>query len=302
MASRLVRNAIYRLIPPVFARVKGFALQAENDLQHSFSILVCAKAGNAILIHRDQARVLKTGDASINENVLRLRQRLSKHIASPSFEVLEDSAGLLETFVSGSVFTALSAGRRAEIFKHLLDRYTSLSQEAHADSPQDYWRDAIGYAMTLPLPSSTRDALRAFSASHIQQLQRLSFTPSHGDLSGLNIIDSSDGPMVIDLEECLYLPTFFDLYFLAHQEALKGRQDIWALINRDEIWSQMSHVLQVRLTWREWLVAMFACELYEWQKKRGATTLNAPILLNWWAPIEQLETVAGRMEMQGGVV
>lgn len=279
------------MITPPFAVFVGAGgkKQKANQLEAKFPILVLAKLGDTILIDHVRGEVVRlrkeprTGTAALD-----VRLRLGRFLDVPALEIMDDGKVEREPYVAGQSFLKADSHARIRAASVLLRQYVELTMEERRPAPALFWDRVAGYARSLPLPESASLWVKAVAGSWPSYLP---FTPAHGDLSGFNILLRKESPSLIDLEECDWLPAYYDFFFLNHKELLAGRPELWRYFITGEGWSTVAGALRNSgamsegIDKTEWLVSAFFLECFLWGRKQGARPLDEETLLRWWTPI-----------------
>lgn len=294
--SVFLKRIVYLSVPPSVVRLRRGAHQySEPALRTDYKLAISAKAGDIILIDSNFQEIVRVSDRSIVDKPwIDLRRRLGKFVTLPSFEIVGGGMIVKERFLQGDPFLCLGTPSRVTVALQLAQQYEALTASDCGRAPSGFWEEVLEYVMGLPLPAAAKRWIDLIGDDFALELRQFPFTPAHGDLSANNIIITQQGPALIDLEDCAFLPAFFDLFFLCHQEHLAGREDIWNQLIAGSGWEAIDRELNRANGYRNspsktiWILGAFFAECYLWQRKVGAKALNVAILAEWWDPIEQL--------------
>lgn len=236
---KMARHWRYGRPPAQLLRAKG--TQLKQGLLRTFASLVWIRSNGTHTIFMPNAykpdvvlvdpaaravlRVLHSGP--ISQASIENRMRLSRHVDTPTFDVLDGGRLIREELVYGQDFAARSFGERGEAFKTLLAGYTSLCDHEGKGSALRLFHSAVEASEEVALP----EALRSFFAAQANwvhpEVGRWPLVPSHGDMSAENIVLREGCPVLVDLEWADYFPFCYDPLWLVVREAAEGdRRDL----------------------------------------------------------------------------
>ena len=261
-------------------------------LRNDYTLVVMSKAGEPILFDRDCTEVVRvTGSPQTDTARDDARRALARYFVVPAVQVLSAGRIVREEFVEGEAFLHAGPEPRARVVDQLLQRYESLTDCEARRAPAGFWAGAVAAVRALDLPPTMREGLAQLDQSFVDRAREIPFAPAHGDLSGSNLFVNARGGAFIDMDDCDFFPAFFDLFFLAHQEFLRGRDDVWqrlvAATDRNPIGRALGRLAAAGavLDMRTWIWASFITECYMWRRKAGAQPLTGETLRAWWSPI-----------------
>jgi hypothetical protein len=287
-----LREFVFLAIPPFRTRLA--AQIASSDA--AYTIVVNTRADQLVAFDMTRKTVARLGAAAnVDERVLDLRKKLSSVLDLPKVTNFRPGEILEEDFAEGLPLRSLTTAERLRIVRTLVGQFESLvERHTQSESEAGFWREAVAAFRDLELPSSMRSAFDTLPADIDRQFEELGFCVAHGDLSASNILVTSSGATLIDLEDCAVLPVFFDLFFLAHQEAICGRDDILEYVVLGEGYARIARTLDKRCSasgqaqWAMWVWASLIAECFAWTGKSGSPALSATRLQTWWSPLRRV--------------
>lgn len=236
---------------------------------------------DAVLIDpgaRSVLRVLHTGP--ISRASIESRIRLSRHLATPTFEVLDGGRLIREEFVQGEDFASLPSSERIDAFKVLLAGYTSLCAHEARGSAGRLFDSAVQASMEVGLPGNLTSFLVAQAAAVRPDVGRWPLVPSHKDMSAENIIVRKGRPVLLDFEWAGCSPFCYDPMWLIIREAATGnRRDLLEALLEGRLDSELGALwktadLQLPHNKVAALVPVVLFSAYEAATTAGATEPN----------------------------
>jgi len=170
-------------------------------------------------------RVLHSGP--VRQASIESRIRLSRHLDTPAFQVLDDGRLIREEFVRGEDFAALPSRARIDAFKTLLAGYTSLCAHEGRGSAGHLFDTAMIASEEIALPQELTAFIVAQTTTLRPDIARWPLVPSHKDMSAENLIVCDGRPVLVDLEWVACAAFCYDpLWLIVREAATAHRRDL----------------------------------------------------------------------------
>lgn len=156
-----------------------------------------------VLFDLDGERVLRISETLFTPEYEALRTAFAKHVPSVPFEVLPGRHRILESFVQGDLFRYASGEAKQHHLAQLLECLPEVARESGVGDSVEWLSSAIDASGERLRAAEHRDDLLAWLGS-----SRLS--PSHGDLTGANVILTGQGPVCVDFGAVGWRPAWYD--------------------------------------------------------------------------------------------
>lgn len=201
-----------------------------------FPIALVPASRSMVLIDPEGGLVVRfLGDRPPRPEALRVRELMSRHVATPAIEPLPDGDGFREEFVGGRMLPDLDVDTRRDVLRHLMEGCASLCRAEATGSAAPTLARALDAARASALPSALRRHLDRESDAIRDRARGWPVAPCHGDLHHHNLVVADRKPILIDFDHAAYLTFFEDPVALMIREAYWGRPELLRSFLRGEL-------------------------------------------------------------------
>lgn len=229
--GRLVK-LIDIIIPPYFTIIFRFKKRNKITLKNrQFTTLLISSSGNEIFINPRDSKLIRTFRAK-EDLILEVnaRSELECCFSIPNWQINNTHFYIEEKLMNGISLVDLSSNNRILVYKNLIENYIKHCAHKALKYDNELWPRIIKWAYSCPdLPADCKEELIEYGNIIVSCGSQWPCIFGHGDLYHNNIIviEEQLKPVLIDFDNSTYLPFFYDLLTLAHNEFLNGRKDIY---------------------------------------------------------------------------
>lgn len=236
MASRLLGVGL-SLVPPWVTLVRASASQGHPaDVLGKKPVMratIVVPSGSDTILLDPPRSVVRVLGAPVDALYADTRRALARHVPAPPFEVLDDGATVREDFVSGRPISHLVRSVRFELVQQVLDSYVTLVRAEQRGDSRDFMAAAFARLYQYArVPDEVLQAIERREDAIVAAAAGWPMTPSHGDLSPVNVVRSDDGFSLLDLQSVGDRPFFYDpLHLAIRMRLLDDAQDLVSFVH-----------------------------------------------------------------------
>jgi hypothetical protein len=209
------------LVPPLMVKIGN---QLREPVTACNQLLLTSDGG--IKLFSPTVVLIHVPDWKKRKRLMEAHKVLGEHLPVTELRPLDDGELLEETFVEGRSWHLMARDEQYNAYPLLLSMITRLTKETSRalygiNAAEDAVRRALMATVSFPVNDLIRERHKEISMF----LALCPVVPSHGDMSGQNIIVGSNRLYIIDLERFAYLPFFYDALKLPVANALYLRSE-----------------------------------------------------------------------------
>lgn len=183
----------------------GFVSASTDESRGPFhpTVVLPRRSEKYLLFDFSSRKVLRVSPEGFSPEYERLRRAFSAHVPSVEFEVLPGRDGIVEPFIEGSSLQSVDEDLLLSSVAELLERLPEVSREFGEGDSIERLTTAVDVADSAFASYEVKDEIAAW-------LGTASEVPAHGDLVGVNVIVTEQGPVCIDFGATKIRPAWFD--------------------------------------------------------------------------------------------